>query len=78
MEAILKFDLNDIDDKLSHLRCVKSLNMACLLFDIQNTIRRCLKYRELTKEQTEIIEKIQTEINEKSECYDINLENLLV
>ena len=34
MKAILEFDLNDPDDRIDHLRCVKSLNMAIALSDI--------------------------------------------
>lgn len=34
MKAILEFDLNDPDDRQSHLRCVKSTDMAIVLFDI--------------------------------------------
>lgn len=35
MEATLKFNLNDPEDKMAHMRCVKSLDMACALFEIQ-------------------------------------------
>ena len=42
MEGILKFDLNDPDDAMAHLRAVKSLDMACVLFDLQmNFKKRC-------------------------------------
>lgn len=34
MEAIIKFDLNDADDRISHLRCVKALDMAIALWHI--------------------------------------------
>lgn len=34
MEAILKFNLDDPDDCMSHLRAVKSLDMALALSDI--------------------------------------------
>ena len=34
MKAKLEFDLNDPDDRMSHLRAVKSLDMASALFDI--------------------------------------------
>lgn len=34
MKAILEFDLNDRDDKMAHLRCVKSTDMAIILFEI--------------------------------------------
>jgi len=34
MKAKLEFDLNDPDDRISHLRAVKSLDMASALFEI--------------------------------------------
>lgn len=34
MKAKLEFDLNDPDDRMSHLRAVKSLDMASALFEI--------------------------------------------
>ena len=32
MKAVLKFDLDNPDDVISHIRCVKALDMACILF----------------------------------------------
>ena len=34
MRAIFEFDLEDPDDRQAHLRCTKSLNMACALFEL--------------------------------------------
>ena len=39
MKAILEFDLNDNDDREAHLRCVKSLEMAIVIWNIQQVIR---------------------------------------
>lgn len=38
MKGILEFNLNDEDDVMSHLRCVKSLDMAIALFQISQTL----------------------------------------
>jgi hypothetical protein len=35
MEAILKFNLDDKEDKKAHLRCIKSLDMAIAIFKIR-------------------------------------------
>lgn len=35
MEATLKFDLNDPEQRMEHFRCTKALDMAIALFDIQ-------------------------------------------
>lgn len=34
MKAILEFDLNDPDDKMAHYRCIKSLEMALVIFQV--------------------------------------------
>ena len=39
MKAILEFNLDDLEDKESHLRCVKSLDMYLCILDIQQTLR---------------------------------------
>lgn len=38
MKGIIKFNLDDEDDALSHLRCIKSLDMAIALFQISQTL----------------------------------------
>jgi len=40
MKATLKFDLNDYDDQRAHLRCVKSIDMAIVLFEILNNLQK--------------------------------------
>jgi hypothetical protein len=45
-KGILEFDLNDPDDAMAHLRCVKSTDMALSLWDIIYEVRKGTK-REL-------------------------------
>lgn len=40
MKATLTFNLDDPDDRMAHLRCVKSLDMAIALFEIKNNSGR--------------------------------------
>ena len=40
MKATLQFNLDDQDDRLEHLRCMKATSMASLLFDFQNNSRK--------------------------------------
>jgi len=40
MKAILEYDLNDNDEQMAHLRAIKSLDMACVLFEITNNIKK--------------------------------------
>jgi hypothetical protein len=44
MKGILKFDLNDFDDKQAHLRAVKSLDLVLALMDIGSELRSKVKY----------------------------------
>jgi hypothetical protein len=42
MTATLTFDLNDHDERQAHMRCVKALDMAIALWDIENKLKdRC-------------------------------------
>ena len=43
-EAILKFDLNDVDDRMAHLRSVKSLDMAMALWEITHNTKKGLEW----------------------------------
>lgn len=38
MKAILRFDLDDHNDKMSHKRCIESLDMAIALWKINTWI----------------------------------------
>jgi hypothetical protein len=44
MKATLEFDLNDPDDRQAHLRCVKSTEMAIVLFDILYNLEKRVQY----------------------------------
>lgn len=43
MEAILKFNLDNPDDKMAYMRCVKATSMACVLWEISNNGYRKLE-----------------------------------
>jgi len=40
MKAILEFDLNDNDEKMAHMRAIKSLDMASALFEITHNMKK--------------------------------------
>ena len=40
MEAILKFNLENPDDRIEHLAAIKSGNMRSALFDISHNLRK--------------------------------------
>ena len=43
-KATLEFDLNDSDDRMAHLRAVKSLDMAMALWDIVHNTKKGLEW----------------------------------
>jgi hypothetical protein len=50
-KAILEFDLNDPDDQMAFKRASKSLDMAIVLFEIQNNFRKsCMRGLEAKEE----------------------------
>jgi adenine specific DNA methylase Mod len=52
MKATLSYNLNDPDDKMAHLRAVKSLDMASALFEITRNLKKQVerKYEDDTTE----------------------------
>jgi hypothetical protein len=45
MKAILKFDLEDVDDRMSHLRCIKSDDLAYVIWEFIHNSRKTLERR---------------------------------
>jgi hypothetical protein len=40
MKATLKFDLTDVGDAMAHACCLKSADMAIILWEIQHNLKR--------------------------------------
>ena len=74
MEAILKFDLNDPDEARSHLRCIKSLDMACVLWELRN-IRKELEWMEDEGELSS--EQVMSKILEHFDNHNVNADELI-
>ena len=78
-EAILKFDLNDVDDRMAHLRSVKSLDMAMALWEITHNTKKGLEWslegKDLDKYDTLelVFEKIYEILNDNN----INADELI-
>ncbi len=68
MKAILEFDLSNQEEKKEHYRCVKSLDMALALFEIQMNLR---------KRSGENVDSIFEEIYKIINEYNINIEELV-
>lgn len=44
MKARLEFNLDDAEDKMSHLRCIKSDSMAIVLFEIIHNLKKTCEH----------------------------------
>lgn len=79
-KAILEFDLNDQDDERAHLRAIKSLNMALVLWSIAHNTKKGL-YNEVEFNKLngyEIVDKFYEKFWEEMNYRGINLDDLIV
>jgi len=84
MESTLKFNLDEFNDRMAHLRCVKSMDMALTLFDISNlfkVLENEIEVREYAEQppmtNEEVIEWFRVTIFEVMNNYNINLDELI-
>ncbi len=79
-EGILKFDLNDFDDRIAHLRAVKSLDMALALWSIIHNTKKNLEWSFESKEidKYEALDLVYEKIHEILEEHNINIDDLIV
>ena len=69
MKAILKFDLDVPEDVMAHKRCIKSVDMALTLFEIQhNLIGNIESYCKSTGKDLDI----DVVIDQMNEIFDKN------
>ena len=76
MKAILEFDLNEPEDEMAHLRCVKSLDMMLVLWEMDQHLRSNTKYapdtmsQEVYDELIKVREKLHETMNERGLTFD--------
>lgn len=77
-EAILKFDINDPDDRKAHFRAVKSLDMASALWNITHNTKKGLEWSIDGKEidKYEVLEMVFDKIYEILDDHNINTDEL--
>jgi hypothetical protein len=78
-EGILKYDLNDFDDRIAHLRAVKSLDMAMALWEITHNTKKGLEWSMEGKEidKYEALEMVFDKIYEILEENNIKMDDLI-
>jgi hypothetical protein len=79
MKATLEFDLTDIDGRMDHMRCVKSTDMALVLWEIDMRLRdNCQAILEQRKyDKHGALDVIMCEIRELFAKHKIDLEELI-
>ena len=80
MKATLEFDLNDPDDRMAHFRCVKSLDMAIVLFEILHNTKKGICYTLEGKNITdpyEAVEMVMDKIWEDAKAQGVNIDELI-
>ena len=79
-EAILKYDLNDSDDTMAHMRAVKSLDMALALWDITHNTKKSIEWSLEGKEidKYEVLDIVYEKIYEILEEHNIKMGDLII
>jgi hypothetical protein len=83
MKATLSYNLNDPDDRMAHMRAVKSLDMASALFEITRNLRKKVIRRfededdEKEYDEFDGIEEVFDRIHEILEENSIDIDELI-
>jgi hypothetical protein len=75
MKATLEFDMDNVDDKRAHLRCVKSTDMAIILFDIIHNLKRKMISDNTPPEYIEGVDDTINQVLEMCEDFGVNITN---
>lgn len=78
-EAILKYDLNDTDDAMAHMRAVKSLDMALALWEIIYNTKKGIEWSMDGKDisKYDALDMVYEKIYEILEEHNIKLDDLI-
>ena len=82
MKATLSYNLNDPDDRMSHLRAVKSMDMASALFDITRNLRKKIqnRYEDIDNTNNDVFDGIDAvfdEICNILESHNLDIDELI-
>jgi hypothetical protein len=79
-KAKIKYDLNDIDDRMAHLRAVKSLDMALALWDITHNTKKGLEWSLEGKDidKYEVLEMVFEKIYEILDEHNVRTDELIL
>ena len=79
-KAKLEYDLNDTDDAMAHMRAVKSLDMALVLWEITHNTKKSLEWSMEGKEMDkyDALELVFEKIHEILDEHNIKLDDLII
>ena len=82
MKAILEFNLDEVEDQMSHLRATKSTDLALVIWEIQNNMKYVMeKFLDddsgSVDKQYELLDKVQEFINITLEEHGIIIDDLI-
>jgi hypothetical protein len=81
MKATLTYNLDNPDDKMAHLRAIKSLDMAIILHELEyNLHKRIERQLEVESKQytdMEVVQMYRDEITELIKENNINIDELI-
>lgn len=79
-EAILKYNLDDEDDRLNHLRAVKSLDMGLAIWNIVHNTKKSLEWSMEGKEMDkyDALEMVYEKIHDILDEYNVRIDELII
>jgi hypothetical protein len=79
MEAILKYNMDEVDDRQAHLRAVKSLDMILVLWEMDQELRSNIKYASDNTPDDVIntYEKVRTNLHQLMSAHGLDFDDLM-
>ena len=76
--ALMKYDLDNIDDKQDHLRALKATQLCISIWEIDQHLRALIKYDEkLTNEVETALQDVRDKLREILNSNHIDIEELI-
>ena len=79
MKAILEFDLNEPEDVTAHKRAVKALDLALVIWDMDQYLRAQTKYApdDMSQEVYDAFQNVRDKLHEIKDDYNVSIDELL-
>ena len=77
MKGILEFNLDDQEDEVAYMRCVKAKDMALVLWDMDQYLRDQIKYGQIDESTYKALNIARDTFHTLMSNYNIDLNELL-